>query len=89
MKRQTHPQLSVAGELALAQYEQALREVAKLPDMSPHDLRHRFGYRMAESVPHLHHFNQFMEHDSLDMTKLSIQETKHDVQQAFKKIIWT
>ncbi|WP_341469465.1 tyrosine-type recombinase/integrase [Candidatus Chlorohelix allophototropha] len=24
---------------------------AKLKDVSPHDLRHRFGYRMAEHVP--------------------------------------
>src|SRR5207237_1551521 len=24
---------------------------AQVPDISPHDLRHRFGYRMAEVVP--------------------------------------
>jgi integrase/recombinase XerD len=88
MKRQTHPQLSAAGELALTQYEQTLREIAKLLDISPHDLRHRFGFRMAESVPHLHHLAQIMGHDSLDMTKLSIQETKHDVQQAVETIAW-
>ncbi len=51
MKRQANLQLFSAGELALAQYAQALREVAKLLDVSPHDLRYRFGYRMAESVP--------------------------------------
>ena len=39
MKRQTHPQLSAAGELALAQHEQVLREGAKLIDVSPRDLR--------------------------------------------------
>jgi integrase/recombinase XerC len=25
--------------------------LARLSDVSPHDLRHRFGYRMAASVP--------------------------------------
>jgi hypothetical protein len=39
MKRQANPQLFSAGELALAQYEQAIREVAKLIDVSPRDLR--------------------------------------------------
>jgi hypothetical protein len=39
MKRQVNPQLSTAGELVLTQYEQALREVAKLLDVSPRDLR--------------------------------------------------
>jgi integrase/recombinase XerD len=61
---------------------------AKLSDVSPHDLRHRFGYRMAESVP-LHRLAQIMGRDSLDTTKLSIQDTKHDVQQAVDTIAWT
>jgi integrase/recombinase XerD len=61
---------------------------AKLPDVSPHDLRHRFGYRMAESVP-LHRLAQIMGHDSLDMAKLYIQGTKHDLQQAVETIAWT
>jgi integrase/recombinase XerD len=34
-------------------------ERAKLRDVSPHDLRHRFGYRMAASVP-LHRLAQIM-----------------------------
>jgi integrase/recombinase XerD len=87
MKRQANPQLSATGELALAQYEQALRDVAKPLDVSPHDLRHRFGYRMAESVP-LHHLAQIMGHDSLDTTTLYIQGTKHDLQQAVETIAW-
>ncbi|HEV2583282.1 MAG TPA: tyrosine-type recombinase/integrase [Ktedonobacteraceae bacterium] len=61
---------------------------AKLPDVSPHDLRHRFGYRMAESVP-LHRLAQIMGHDSLDITRLYIQGTKHDLQQAVETIAWT
>ena len=56
--------------------------------VSPHDLRHCFGYRMAESVP-LHRLAQFMGHDSLDTTKLYIRGTKLDLQQAFETIAWT
>lgn len=61
---------------------------AKLADVSPHDLRHRFGYRMAESVP-LHRLAQIMGHDSLDTTKIYIQGTKQDLQQAVETIAWT
>ncbi len=61
---------------------------ANLVDVSPHDLRHRFGYRMAESVP-LHRLAQIMGHDSLDTTRLYIQGTRHDLQQAVETIAWT
>lgn len=61
---------------------------AKLADVSPHDLRHRFGYLIAESVP-LHRLAQIMGHDSLDTTKLDIRGTKHDLQQAVETIAWT
>ncbi len=50
--------------------------------------RHRFGYRLAESVP-LHRLAQIMGHDSLDITKLYIQGTRHDLQQAVETIAWT
>ena len=62
--------------------------VVKLPDVSPHDLRHHFGYRMAKSVP-LHRLAQLMGHDSLDTTRLYIQGTKHDLQQAVETLAWT
>ncbi len=61
---------------------------AKLPDVSPHDLRHRFGYRMAESVP-LPRLAQILGHDSLDTTRLYIQGTRHNLQQAVETIAWT
>ena len=61
---------------------------AKALAVSPHDLRHRFGYRMAESVP-LHRLAQIMGHDSLVTTRLSIQGTKEDVQQTVETIAWT
>src|SRR2546423_13680696 len=51
---------------------------AKLADGSPHDLRHRFGYRMAESVP-LHRLPHNMGEKSLDTTTLSLQGTKQEV----------
>lgn len=60
---------------------------AQLVDVSPHDLRHRFGYRMAEVVP-LHRLAQIMGHDSLDTTMLYIRGTKQDLQQEVEKIAW-
>jgi len=63
-------------------------EHAKLRNVSPHDLRHRFGYRMAETVP-LHRLAQLMGHDSLDTTMLYTQGTKDDLQQAVETIAWT
>lgn len=62
--------------------------LSHVPDLSPHDLRHRFGYRMAEAVP-LHRLAQIMGHDSLVTTKLYIQGTRHDLQQAVEIIAWT
>jgi len=61
---------------------------ANLQDVSPHDLRHRFGYRMATSVP-LHRLAQIMGHDSLDTTMLYIQATPQDLQHEVEKIAWT
>ena len=76
------------SERALGYIVKKYAASARLPDVSPHDLRHRFGYRMAESVP-LHRLAQIMGHDSLDTTKLYIQGTKHDLQQAVETIAWT
>jgi integrase/recombinase XerD len=76
------------SERALGYIVKKYAESAKLVDVSPHDLRHRFGYRMAESVP-LHRLAQIMGHDSLDTTRLYIQGTKHDLQQAVETIAWT
>lgn len=43
-----------------------------------HNLRHRFGYRIAESVP-LHRLEHTMGHDSFDTIKLYINWTKRDL----------
>ena len=60
---------------------------AGLAELRPHDLRHRFGYRMAETVP-LHRLAQIMGHDSLDTTMIYIQGTEHDLQRAVEQIAW-
>jgi integrase/recombinase XerC len=60
---------------------------ANLAHVRPHDLRHRFGYRMAQVVP-LHRLAQIMGHDSLDTTMIYIKATKADLQQAVEKIAW-
>jgi integrase/recombinase XerD len=62
-------------------------ERAKVRDVSPHDLRHRFGYRMAASVP-LHRLAQIMGHDSLDTTMIYVQATQSDLQKEIEKIAW-
>ncbi len=76
------------SERALGYMVKKYAHVAKLSGVSPRHLRHRFGYRMAKSVP-LHRLPQIMEHGSLDTTKVSIQGTRHDLQQAVETIAWT
>jgi integrase/recombinase XerD len=61
--------------------------LAKVPDLSPHDLRHRFGYRMAKAVP-LHRLAQLMGHDSLDTTRIYVASTRQDLQEAVETIAW-
>ncbi len=62
-------------------------ELAKVEDLSCHDLRHRFGYRMAERVP-LHRLAQIMGHDSLDTTMVYVRGTQGDLQNAVEEIAW-
>jgi integrase/recombinase XerD len=74
-------------ERALGQLVQKYATRAKLDGLSPHDLRHRFGYRMAERVP-LHRLAQIMGHDSLDTTRIYTQGTPGDLQREVEKIAW-
>ena len=62
-------------------------ELAKVEDVSSHDLRHRFGYRMAEKTP-LHRLAQIMGHDSLDTTMVYVRGTQGDLQNAVEEIAW-
>ncbi len=80
-----HTQLTERG---LGYLVKKYAERASVRNVSPHDLRHRFGYRMAASVP-LHRLAQIMGHDSLDTTMLYIRGTKQDLQQEVEKIAWT
>ncbi len=61
--------------------------IAGVDDVSPHDLRHRFGYRMAETVP-LHRLAQIMGHDSLDTTMIYVRGTSEDLQRDVEQIAW-
>lgn len=74
-------------ERALGYLVKKYAQRALLSDISPHDLRHRFGYRMAKVVP-LHRLAQIMGHDSLDTTMIYIRGTKGDLQQEVEKIAW-
>ncbi len=76
------------SERALGYIVKKYADAARLVDVSPHDLRHRFGYRMAEAVP-LHHLAQIMGHDSLNTTRIYVQGTKQDLQHAVETIAWT
>ena len=62
-------------------------DLAKVEDVSPQDLRHRFGYVMAERMP-LHRLAQIMGHDSLDTTTVYVRGTPGDLQQAVEEIAW-
>jgi integrase/recombinase XerD len=66
---------SALTERALEHLITNYAKVAQVLDVSPHDLRHRFSYRMAEVVP-LYRLAQIMAHDSLDTTMLYIRGTK-------------
>ncbi len=76
------------GERALVYIISKYAGQARVVDVSPHDLRHRFGYRMARTVP-LHRLAQLMGHDSLDTTMLYVRGTQQDLQQAVETIAWT
>jgi integrase/recombinase XerD len=61
--------------------------LARVEDVSPHDLRHRFGYEMAKRVP-LHRLAQIMGHDSLDTTMVYVRGTQGDLQRAVEERAW-
>jgi len=75
------------GERALIYIIGKYAEWARVADVSPHDLRHRFGYQMARVVP-LHRLAQIMGHDSLDTTLRYVRGTQQDLQHAVETIAW-
>lgn len=62
-------------------------DLAKVADVSPHDLRHRFGYEMAKHVP-LHRLAQIMGHDDIKTTMIYTKGTPQDLQQAVEHRAW-
>jgi integrase/recombinase XerD len=73
------------SEHALGYIVKKYATAARQVDVSLHDLRHHFGFWMAESVT-LHRLAQILGHDSLDTTKLHIQVMKQDTQEAVETI---
>ncbi|URJ47339.3 tyrosine-type recombinase/integrase [Paenibacillus polymyxa] len=66
-------------ERALRHLIQKYMKLACLEGLSAHDLRHRFGYVMADNTP-LHRLAQIMGHDSLDTTMIYVKATRADLQ---------
>lgn len=62
--------------------------MAKIKDLSPHDLRHRFGYRLAEAHTPIHRIAQLMGHDSYNTTLIYIKGTEADLQLAVEKLAY-
>ncbi len=77
------------GPISTRALDHLIRKYAHLAKLqiSPHDLRHRFGYVMAEQVP-LHRLAQIMGHDSLDTTARYTRATQRDLQAEVEKIAW-
>ena len=59
----------------------------RIVGLSAHDLRHRFGYVMAQNTP-LHRLAQIMGHDNLNTTMIYIKATHEDLQSEVEKIAW-
>ena len=74
-------------ERALRYLIQKYMREARLTGLSAHDLRHRFGYVMAENTP-LHRLAQIMGHDSLDTTMIYVKATRANLQAEVEKIAW-
>jgi integrase/recombinase XerC len=83
----SHKTGTVMTTRALGYLVSKYARLARLEPISPHDLRHRFGYRMAELVP-LHRLAQIMGHDSLDTTMVYVRSTRGDLQKDVEKIAW-
>lgn len=63
-------------------------QMANIEALSPHDLRHRFGYRLAESNTPIHRIAQLMGHDSYNTTMIYIKGTQADLRMAVEKLAY-
>ena len=80
-------ELKPISDRALGYVVAKYARLARVEDVSPHDLRHRFGYEMAKRAP-LHRLAQIMGHDSLDTTMVYVRGTQGDLQRAVEEIAW-
>jgi integrase/recombinase XerD len=71
-------------ERALRHLIQKYMKAASLEGLSSHDLRHRFGYVMAENTP-LQRLAQIMGHGSLGTTMIYVKANRADLQSEVKK----
>jgi integrase/recombinase XerD len=71
-------------QLIVKKYSRA----ANIEDLSPHDLRHRFGYRLAEANTPIHRIAQLMGHDSYNTTMIYIKGTQADLQKEVEKLAY-
>ena len=76
-------------DLAIGTWHISIRRfpLSEVEDVSPHDLRHRYGYEMAKRVP-LHRLAQIMGHDSLDTTMVYVRGTQGDLRLAVEERAW-
>ncbi len=82
--RRTHKGLTRRGvSFIVAKYVKK----AGLEDISPHDLRHRFGYKMAEKLS-LDGLAKIMGHESLNTTMIYAQSINQDLERAIEAIAW-
>ncbi|EJQ97344.1 hypothetical protein II5_05983 [Bacillus cereus MSX-A1] len=90
----THSYLFPSSKTGKRLQERAIRHILKkymrlanLDGFSAHDLRHRFGYVMAERTS-LHRLAQIMGHDNLNTTMIYVRPTQEDLQGEVEKIAW-
>lgn len=62
--------------------------IARLDDISAHDLRHRYGYRLAKSGTPLQEIAQLMGHDSTDTTLLYTRASSADLAVRVERLAW-
>ncbi len=62
--------------------------LARVENVSPHDLRHHFGYEMARRKVLLDRLTQIMGHDSLDTTMVYLRGMQSNLQQAVEERAW-
>src|SRR5262249_12843369 len=85
LSEKTHRPLS---ERALGYLIKKYAALAHVADVSPHDLRHRFGYRMATTTP-LPELAHLMGHISVETTRLYVTRSAQPTRLALPSPPWS